>query len=134
MTDLHKAAQQALDWLYDNDVVHPTKVSEDLRTALAQQTGSWQDGVLERHLRERERWLAQQAEPVEPVQEPEGLDWRYTARIGYVVKPYAAPPQHKPLAEWQINDLMANIDPEDVCSWSFRQGVYAAEKHHGIRP
>jgi hypothetical protein len=37
MSDLHKAAQQALDWLYDNDVVHPTKVSEDLRAALAQQ-------------------------------------------------------------------------------------------------
>jgi hypothetical protein len=37
MTTLHKAAQQALDWLYDNDVVHPTKVSEDLRAALAQQ-------------------------------------------------------------------------------------------------
>ena len=40
----------------------------------------------------------------------------------------------KPLAEWQISDLMADIDPEDVCSWSFRQGVYAAEKHHGVRP
>ena len=40
----------------------------------------------------------------------------------------------KPLAEWQINDLIADIDPEDVCSWSFRQGVYAAEKHHGIKP
>ena len=40
----------------------------------------------------------------------------------------------EPLAEWQISDLMANIDPEDVCSWSFRQGVYAAEKHHGVRP
>ena len=40
----------------------------------------------------------------------------------------------KPLAEWQINDLMVDIDPEDVYWWSFRQGVYAAEKHHGIRP
>ena len=39
----------------------------------------------------------------------------------------------KPLAEWQISDLMADIDPEDVCSWSFRQGVYAAEQHHGVR-
>ena len=37
MTTLHKPAQQTLDWLYDNDVVHPTKVSEDLRAALAQQ-------------------------------------------------------------------------------------------------
>ena len=48
-------------------------------------------------------------------------------------KLYTAPPQRKPLAEWQISDLMADIDPEDVCSWSFRQGVYAAEKHHGVR-
>ena len=49
-------------------------------------------------------------------------------------KLYTTPPQRKPLAEWQISDLMADIDPEDVCSWSFRQGVYAAEKHHGVRP
>ena len=47
---------------------------------------------------------------------------------------YTAPPQRKPLAEWQITDLMADIDPEDMCSWTFRQGVYAAEKHHGIKP
>ena len=45
---------------------------------------------------------------------------------------YTAP--RKPLAEWQINDLIADIDPEDVCAWSFRQGVYAAEKHHGVKP
>lgn len=45
MNDLRTAAQQALDWLYDNDILHPTKVSEDLRTALAQE----------------------KAEPVEPV-------------------------------------------------------------------
>ena len=49
-------------------------------------------------------------------------------------KLYTAPPQRKPLAEWQITDLMADIDPEDMCSWTFRQGVYAAEKHHGIKP
>ena len=34
---LPRAAQQALDWLYENDIVHPTKVSQDLRTALEQQ-------------------------------------------------------------------------------------------------
>lgn len=36
MTDLRQAAQQALDWLYENDIVHPSKVSQDLRKALAQ--------------------------------------------------------------------------------------------------
>ena len=37
MTDLRQAAQQLLDWLYENDIVHPSKVSQDLRTALEQQ-------------------------------------------------------------------------------------------------
>tara|TARA_R110000868_G_scaffold5692_1_gene33731 strand:- start:255 stop:758 length:504 start_codon:yes stop_codon:yes gene_type:complete len=37
MTDqLRQAAQMALDWLYENDILHPTKVSQDLRTALEQ--------------------------------------------------------------------------------------------------
>ncbi|HSG20818.1 MAG TPA: hypothetical protein VLA31_08625 [Burkholderiaceae bacterium] len=51
----------------------------------------------------------------------------------YALRSALAEPPTKPLAEWQINGLMADIDPEDVCSWSFRQGVYAAEKHHGVR-
>ena len=33
---LRDAAQQALDWLYGNDILHPTKVSQDLRAALEQ--------------------------------------------------------------------------------------------------
>ena len=38
MTDqLKQAAQQALDWLYENDIVHPSKVSKDLKAALEQQ-------------------------------------------------------------------------------------------------
>lgn len=77
MTDLHKAAQQALEALDSIDVGYrspsgdPLEVSLDeakceaaiaaLRAALAQErAGSWQDGVLEGHLRERERWLAQE--------------------------------------------------------------------------
>lgn len=34
MSELRKAAQQALDWLYSNDVFHPREVSDDLETAL----------------------------------------------------------------------------------------------------
>lgn len=34
---LRVASKQALDWLYENDILHPTKVSEALRAALAQQ-------------------------------------------------------------------------------------------------
>ena len=70
MTDLRKAARQALWALqYHVEMTWPIdRTSEaifNLRAALAQQqAGSWQDGVLEGHLRERERWLAQeQAEP-----------------------------------------------------------------------
>jgi len=72
----------------------------------------------------------------EPVQEPYawmavgGTIWRHKTSEDDVPL-YTAP--RGPLAEWQINDLMADIDPEDRDSWSFRQGVYAAEKHHGVR-
>ena len=59
-----------------------------------------------------------------------GSIWRHKTREDDVPL-YTAP--RKPLAEWQINDLMSDIDPEDRDSWSFRQGVYAAEKHHGVR-
>ena len=36
MNDLRQSAQQVLDWFYENDIVHPSKVSQDLRTALEQ--------------------------------------------------------------------------------------------------
>ena len=80
----------------------------------------------------------------EPVEEPVGVvtsmvkggvTWhRWPSDMPDGTTLYTAPPQRKPLAEWQITDLMADIDPEDMCSWTFRQGVYAAEKHHGIKP
>ena len=141
MTDLRTAAQQALEALeflsldfFMLDPISPGRESTikaitALRAALA-----------------------------EPVEEP--VAWHYTnngggnvmhwgpsarldadiqaakdyPRVHKVTPLYLAPPQRKPLAEWQITDLMADIDPEDMCSWTFRQGVYAAEKHHGIKP
>ena len=55
MTDLRTAAQQALDWLYGNDILHPTKVSEDLRAALAEpaaptvvEPNPWREAVIDR--------------------------------------------------------------------------------------
>ena len=128
MTTLREAAQQALKamdkatrFMSDSDYKKLNQAIEDLSAALA-----------------------------EPEQEP--VAWRFKAMIGlpwslsddgyyisckrdqryFVEALYTAP--RKPLAEWQINDLIADIDPEDVCSWSFRQGVYAAEKHHGVKP
>ena len=59
------------------------KAQNAFRAAMAQQqAGSWQDGVLEGHLRERERWLAQeQAEPkgggrLPPPLQAEPVAWR----------------------------------------------------------
>jgi len=31
------------------------------------------------------------------------------------------------LKEWEINDGLDQLPTEDVCSWSFRKGVYFAE-------
>ena len=108
MNDLRTAAQQALDWLYDNDILHPTKVSEDLRTALAQ-------------------------EKAEPAQEPEGLALRYTARIGYVVRPYtAAPPQRKPLT---LEEAQTLLKAERI--WLSNNTAFritrVVERAHGIK-
>ena len=44
-----------------------------------------------------------------PTQEPPRREWRG-------------------LKEWEINDGLEQIPSEDVCSWSFRKGVYFAEK------
>jgi hypothetical protein len=74
--------------------------------------------------------LAQQDAPVrEPVQEPEGLDWRYTARIGYVVKPYTAPPQRKPLTQEEIDRICASLG---FAAISPAEIVRAVERAHGI--
>lgn len=79
MTALRTAAQQALDWLYENDILHPTKVSEDLRAALEQQDErDWSlleatQESLREHMAEIHRLraaLAQQAEPQPVLQGP----------------------------------------------------------------
>ena len=95
MTDLHKAAQQALEAL------------EDLRVWRAKQS---------MHVTALRAALAQQAEPVEPVAwihtDPDKprvrfLEWRedepgYRGR--WVKTPlYTAPPQRKPLTEEEID-------------------------------
>ena len=43
---------------------------------------------------------------------------------------YTTPPRREwqGLKEWEINDGRDQLPSEDVCSWSFRQGVYFAEK------
>jgi hypothetical protein len=48
-------------------------------------------------------------------------------RITYV---YTHPPRREwqGLKEWEINDGRDQLPTEDLCNWSFRQGVYFAEK------
>ena len=115
-----------------------TDVNQELEAALAEPVQEPDPG--EYHGWVLREVLFEKGEPVghrEPVQEPYawmavgGTIWRHKTSEDDVPL-YTAP--RVPLAEWQINDLMANIDPEDVDSWSFRQGVYATEKHHGVRP
>ena len=71
----------------------------------------------------------------EPVQEPEGVDWRYTARIGYVVKPYTAPPQRKPLTEEEIDAEWHELDGEagPMFRRVLRNFARAIEQAHGIK-
>jgi hypothetical protein len=42
---------------------------------------------------------------------------------------YTHPPRRewRGLKEWEINDGLDQLPTEDVCSWSFRKGVYFAE-------
>jgi hypothetical protein len=43
---------------------------------------------------------------------------------------FAATPRREwqGLKEWEINDGRDQLPTEDLCNWSFRQGVYFAEK------
>jgi hypothetical protein len=42
---------------------------------------------------------------------------------------YTTPPRRewRGLKEWEINDGRDQLPTEDLCNWSFRQGVYFAE-------
>jgi hypothetical protein len=89
-------------------------------------------------------------EALEQPQQEEPVAWRYKGMMGmpwslsddgyyvsckrdkgYTVEPlYTHPPRRewRGLKEWEINDGLDQLPTEDVCSWSFRQGVYFAEK------
>jgi hypothetical protein len=52
---------------------------------------------------------------------PQSLKWK--------IPLYTHPPRRewRGLKEWEINDGLDQLPTEDVCSWSFRKGVYFAE-------
>lgn len=133
MTSLREAAAQALTelanardyiWLLDDGGIGVSE--EEILNKIANAITSLRTALAD----------GDKLSPGEPMQKPYawmavgGTIWRHKTSEDDVPL-YTAP--RVPLAEWQINDLMADIDPEDRDSWSFRQGVYAAEKHHGVR-
>jgi len=137
MNDLRTAAQQALDSINElfaaeqseggergGHIRTPATREHLVRVAQARKALHESCGALRAALAQQD----------EPVQEPEGLDWRYTARIGYVVKPYTAPPQRKPLTKEEIVALihpivMADM-PDEMTDYEIARAVEAA---HGIK-
>jgi len=52
----------------------------------------------------------------------------YPSRSGQPEQPEQEPRREwRGLKEWEINDGLDQLPTEDVCSWSFRKGVYFAE-------
>jgi hypothetical protein len=60
------------------------------------------------------------------------LTWNddaFDRAVWYEIPLYTHPPrQWRGLKEWEINDGRDQLPTEDLCNWSFRQGVYFAEK------
>ena len=88
-----------------------------------------------------EQWV--NAPQEEPVAYTTGLIWRprqselvlkvtrsKQERYGFTVPLWTSPPRRewRGLKEWEINDGRDQLPTEDLCNWSFRQGVYFAEK------
>jgi hypothetical protein len=131
MTTLREAAQQALEAL---DSEHPDiqlLAAAALRDALEQPAARNQCG----ETCERAKLCAvcarglDEQEPV-AIKDDDGL----TLKVGWDDLPvgaplYTHPPrQWRGLKEWEINDGRDQLPTEDLCNWSFRQGVYFAEK------
>jgi hypothetical protein len=62
----------------------------------------------------------------QPEQEPVACSNTFACRCP---KHFTHPPRRewRGLKEWEINDGLDQLPTEDVCSWSFRKGVYFAE-------
>jgi hypothetical protein len=75
-------------------------------------------------------------EPVAWTTMPDADDWMFVSGTEKPPLPgewhplYTHPPRRewRGLKEWEINDGRDQLPTEDLCNWSFRQGVYFAEK------
>lgn len=118
MSDLREAAQQALDWLYGNDILHPTKVSQDLRAALEQAEP------------EPVAWMC----PEDPERET-AFSWKagHCENCGKQRIPlYTAPPQRKPLTDDEILEMVRAAPALGSAEDEWLHVARAIERAHGI--
>jgi hypothetical protein len=128
MSDLKKAAQQALEalefmadeWGFTQKANRPERwqAIDALRAALKQpeqkaEPVAWMDP--NRGEVCRAHWLESHA--------PE----RDVDRFSCPLYTHPSRREWRGLKEWEINDGLDQLPTEDVCSWSFRKGVYFAE-------
>jgi hypothetical protein len=118
MTDLRDAAQQALKSLrgYRREIgcEQPCDAERALEVALEQpeQPLAWLEspyGLIRMNTTMRFQFP------------PQSLKWK----IPLYTHPLRR--EWRGLKEWEINDGLDQLPTEDVCSWSFRKGVYFAE-------
>jgi hypothetical protein len=114
MTDLREAAQQALEALETVFMPHHPAVIA-LKAALAEE-------ALQR-LSDANQEIEAVLEQLKPVfYAPRRLS---NEEVMAVIGPFRR--EWRGLKEWEINDGFDQLPTEDVCSWSFRKGVYFAE-------
>jgi hypothetical protein len=117
MTDLRTAAQQALNSLRGYRREIGCEQPCDAERAL--------EAALEQPEQEPVAWMVytQDGKSVCVTDNPaDFIEWRSFPL-------YTHPPRRewRGLKEWEINDGLDQLPTEDVCSWSFRKGVYFAE-------
>ncbi len=125
MTTLREAAQQALEALESTQLFaahehYPRRRVADALDALR--------AALEQPEQEPVAWI-QPDHLQKAKQAPFLCRVEPTQRWADFVPFYTHPPRRewRGLKEWEINDGLDQLPTEDVCSWSFRKGVYFAE-------
>jgi hypothetical protein len=118
MTDLRDAAQQALKSLrgYRREIgcEQPCDAERALEVALEQpeQPLAWLESP----------YGSIRMNPTMRFQfPPQSLKWKIPLYLHPLRREWRG------LKEWEINDGLNQLPTEDVCSWSFRKGVYFAE-------
>jgi hypothetical protein len=118
-------------WAKDRELVRANAAEESARIAKSAEEGKcWACGALEQP--EQSTECGEPVAIVSSVTEPGqyGVKVRWLGGFPQIaMKLYTHPPRRewKGLKEWEINDGLDQLPAEDVCSWSFRKGVYFAE-------